>query len=100
MTESEQAQARKRIGEMTLTPWGHDVGEWVNNCETLLEIVDSKDQKIAQLTEDRDKMTATAYRLGSEAQQYISEARKLAEKMRDASERPGGGHTFLPWEKR
>lgn len=65
----------------------------------LIGLVDSQAQKIAQLTEERDEQTATAYRLGSEAQQHISEARKIAEKMRDASERPGGGHTLLPWEK-
>ena len=97
--EAQQAQTIKRIGEMLNTPWGHDVGVWVANCEDLLEIVDSQAQKIAQLTEERDEQTATAYRLGSEAQQHISEARKIAEKMRDASERPGGGHTLLPWEK-
>ena len=97
--EAQQAQTIKRIGEMLNTPWGHDVGVWVANCEDLREIVDSQAQKIAQLTEERDEQTATAYRLGSEAQQHISEARKIAEKMRDASERPGGGHTLLPWEK-
>ena len=49
MNESEQAQARKRIGEMTLTPWGHDVGVWVNNCETLIEIVDCQAAEIEKL---------------------------------------------------
>lgn len=49
MSESEQAQARKKIGEMTNTPWGYDVGVWLNNCETLLEIVDSQAQKIKEL---------------------------------------------------
>ena len=27
-------------------------------------------------------------------------ARRLAEQLRDESERPGGGHMRLPWEKR
>jgi len=49
---------------------------------TALKIVDSQAQKIAQLTKERDAMTATAYRLGSESQQYISEARAEAEKWR------------------
>lgn len=102
MLESEQAQAitapRYRavhtLSQMTTEP----DGEWVH-YDAHKAIVDSQAQKIAQLTEERDEQTATAYRLGSEAQQHISEARKIAEKMRDASERPGGGHTLLPWEK-
>lgn len=46
--EAQQAQTVKRIGEMLNTPWGHDVGVWVNNCEDLREIVDSQAQKIAE----------------------------------------------------
>lgn len=99
--EAQQSQAIAKIRA------GFGIAYEVGDSETLAEfvsallaIVDFKAQKIAELTKDRDEMTATAYRLGSEAQQHISEARKLAEKMRDASERPGGGHTFLPWERK
>jgi hypothetical protein len=47
--EAQQAQTIKRIGEMLNTPWGHDVGVWVANCEDLREIVDSQAQKIVEL---------------------------------------------------
>ena len=100
--ESEQAQARKRIGEMTNTPWGHDVGVWVNNCETLLEIVDSQARKIADLSALFQKGGNGAVNLAMkcvEQAKELAEARAIAEKMRDRSERPGGGHAFLPWEK-
>jgi len=106
MNESEQAQAiaeiRKRYEFFREGGFSEseDEEETIVMGFKLLKIVDSQAQKIAQLTKERDEMTAAAYRLGSEAQQHISEARKIAEKMRDASERPGGGHTFLPWEKK
>lgn len=107
MNESEQAQA---IAEIRAA---HDLDmHFVGNLEDtvilqllchrkdLLEIVDSQAQKIAQLTKERDAMTATVYKLVVEQQQHIVEARKIAEKMRDAIERAGGRHTFLPREKR
>ena len=104
MNESEQAQTITQIREnhkfaMREKRNNREMTQAQADRGVLLEIVDSQAQKIAQLTEERDEQTATAYRLGSEAQQHISEARKIAEKMRDASERPGGGHTLLPWEK-
>ena len=46
--EAQQAQTIKRIGEMLNTPWGHDVGKWVANCEDLRDIVDSQAQKICE----------------------------------------------------
>jgi len=49
--EAQQAETVKRIGEMLNAPWGHDVGQWVANCEDLREIVDSQIQKIAEQTE-------------------------------------------------
>lgn len=49
--EAQQAQTIKRIGEMLNTPWGHDVGVWVANCEDLREIVDSQAQKISALND-------------------------------------------------
>lgn len=105
MNESEQAQAIAEIKERVIDcPKANqmdleDIAFSKLDREKLLEIVDSQAQKIAQLTKERDAMTATAYRLVVDEQQHISEARKIAEKMRDASERPGGGHTLLPWEK-
>lgn len=111
--EAQQAEAIKKIKERREDGKQHyrrenfrEVWEAKENQQDeqdfdyVLRLVDSQAQKIAQLTKERDEMTATAYRLGSEAQQHISEARKIAEKMRDASERPGGGHTFLPWERK
>ncbi len=53
--EAQQAQTIKRIGEMLNTPWGHDVGAWVANCEDLREIVDPQAQKIA----DKDQSIET-----------------------------------------
>lgn len=129
--EAQQAQTIKRIGEMLNTPWGHDVGVWVANCEDLREIVDPQAQKIAELesnlkgyqvaldievTETESLMQKiasleaiakinrsalqTAKDLIESKNAEIAAARKVAEKMRDASERPGGGHTFLPWERK
>lgn len=51
--EAQQAETVKRIGEMLNTPWGHDVGQWVANCEDLREIVDSKTQKIDAMQKDK-----------------------------------------------
>jgi hypothetical protein len=96
--EAQQAQAIKRIGEMLNTPWGHDVGVWVANCEDLREIVDSQAQKIQDL--QNGKTIGSLHHQIATLEVKVAEARKLAEKMRDASERPGGGHTFLPWERK
>lgn len=54
--EAQQAQAIKRIGEMLNTPWGHDVGVWVANCEDLREIVDSQAQKIAEQAKEIERL--------------------------------------------
>lgn len=54
--ESQQAQTIKRIGEMFNTPWGHDVGQWVANCEDLREIVDSQAQKIAEQAKEIERL--------------------------------------------
>ena len=54
--EAQQEQTIKRIGEMLNTPWGHDVGVWVANCEDLREIVDSQAQKIAEQAKQIERL--------------------------------------------
>jgi len=113
--EAQQAQTIARI-EMEIklsraTMISHGEARAKKNVVALLEIVDSQAQKIAQLTKERDAMTATAYRLGSESQQYISEARAEAEKWRQETIEYKYGNQWtqdgfaleesekLPWEK-
>ena len=60
---------------------GRAVPYYEEDISELLRIVDEQSAEIERLTKERD------------------EARTEAEKLRDSSERPGGGHTFLPWEK-
>ena len=102
-------------------------GEWVE-YEAHKAIVDSQAQKIAQIgknfnlaatiaQEHKDKLDAITeeyadykHKSGAavvdlidknnEQAKELAEARAIAEKMRDRSERPGGGHTFLPWDKK
>jgi len=57
--EAQQAQTIKRIGEMLNTPWGHDVGVWVANCEDLREIVDSQAQKISEQEKENERLKNT-----------------------------------------
>lgn len=64
----------------------------------LLKIVDSQAQKIQDL--QNGKTIGSLHHQIATLEVKVAEARKLAEKMRDASERPGGGHTFLPWERK
>lgn len=101
--EAQQAQTIARIKRQKYfqTTRGAAVNLLVRDKDDLLEIVDSQAQKIASLeamAEINRNTLETAKSLIESKTAEIAEVRKLAEKMRDASERPGGEHTFLPWE--
>ena len=80
--EAQQAQTIKRIGEMLNTPWGHDVGVWVANCEDLREIVDSQAQKIAAsatVIEEMHAHTVTLNALYLQAEEDIAALNDMVE---------------------
>ena len=104
MNESEQAQAIveiKSIREaMADKRNAHAFDE--HSMRAVLSLVDSQAQKITELYALFQKAGNGAVDLAmkcAEQAKELAEARAIAEKMRDRSERPGGGHAFLPWEK-
>jgi uncharacterized protein (DUF1697 family) len=82
--EAQQAQTIKRIGEMLNTPWGHDVGVWVANCEDLREIVDSQAQKIAHLEHKRTRAFQICHaNIKWQREQRKLQAQKIAEQAKE-----------------
>jgi len=110
MNESEQAQAiaviktRHIEADECIELYGLDDHEVSSHSDrrVLLEIVDSQAQKIdhqqAELSVTKTMLNDMNEISAAQAKE-LAEARAIAEKMRDRSERPGGGHAFLPWEK-
>jgi len=49
-----------------------------------------------QQIKEEERLLALIAKLAAQRDQ----ARRLAEQFRDDSERPGGGHTRLPWERK
>ena len=95
--EAQQAQTIAEIRDV------RDNGQYAYHyyraiIDKALAIVDSQAQKIQDL--QNGKTIGSLHHQIATLEVNVAEARKLAEKMRDASERPGGGHTFLPWERK
>ena len=104
MNESEQAQAIAEIKSirdaLADKSNAHAFDEY--SMRAVLSLVDSQARKIADLSALFQKGGNGAVNLAMkcvEQAKELAEARAIAEKMRDRSERPGGGHAFLPWEK-
>lgn len=85
--EAQQAETVKRIGEMLNTPWGHDVGAWVNNCEDLREIVDSQAQKIEAMQKQLN-----AYSLATQAAGSLMQKQYTKEELRECWEGQQAGN--------
>lgn len=100
MNEQEAQQAEiseiRELNNLSIELGGDTPAIW--RCHVLLKIVDSQAQKIQDL--QNGKTIGSLHHQIATLEVKVAEARKLAEKMRDASERPGGGHTFLPWESK
>ncbi len=78
---------------------------WINHFGA--EVVRKDRAKLLEITDHLQKTIEAQDRVGSDTLLALikmteerDKARRIAEKFRDSSERPGGGHTFLPWEKK
>jgi len=73
----------------------NNLGDWVSYSD-LLEITDHLQKTI----EAQDRVGSNTLLAVIKMTEERDQARRLAEKLRNDSERPGGGHTWLPWENR